>query len=141
MRQSLSRLLKWALRKLEPRYTAIHFTFFDGTTTHKVKHMQSTISEGFKVQLAVALLSAGGNAVPASVAPTWVSSDETILTVVPAADGLSAEVFSTGKAGTATITASVDGLTATDEITVVAGAAASITLTASEPEPITPVTV
>lgn len=40
-------------------------------------------------------------------APTWQSSDDTVLSVVPAADGMSA-VISTGAPGSARVTATAD---------------------------------
>ena len=76
--------------------------------------------------------SAGGNQVLPPTVPVWTSSDETIATVTPADDGLSALVKTLSKLGEATISCSVDGFTATDTVTVVAGAAASLALVASD---------
>ena len=129
-------LLRRALSRPAHRCKSIYFQFSNGTTTHKAKHMQTTISEKMKFSLTVALVSAAGNPVQPAALPTWASSDESVATVVPAVDGLSAEVLSTGVPGTASITASVDGLTATDEVTVSAGPAVTLTLIAGAPEPI-----
>ena len=136
MRNLIISILAWLRRRLTRQ--RLYFLISNGTTTHKATNMQTTISEKTKFLLTIALASVAGNPVKPNGMPVWTSSDESIATVVPAADGLSAEVFSTGVIGTASITASVDGLTATDEVTVSAGPAVTLTLIAGAPEPIVP---
>ncbi len=64
---------------------------------------------------------------------TWSSDDNgAVLTVTPAADGLSC-VFAAVAPGTATITASDGTLSASDLITVTTGAVASLVLTPGTP--------
>ena len=61
-----------------------------------------------QVGIAIAPKSAAGN--PASIdgSPVWNSSDETVVTVVVAADGMSADVITTGKLGTVQVNVSAD---------------------------------
>lgn len=75
-----------------------------------------------------------GRAAAVEGAPVWASSDETVLTVAAAADGMSASI-ETVAPGTARVTVSADadlGAGVTEEIEVTlapAGAASVITLT------------
>lgn len=88
---------------------------------------------------AVAYVDAKGNPATVDGAPVWTSSDETILTVAAAADGMSAVVTPVGPLGTAQIKIDADadmGAGVTDIITladveVVAGqaVAGNVTLT------------
>lgn len=79
--------------------------------------------------------------------PTWESSDESIATVTPAADGMSAEVDTNETEGSFVITATGDGRQGDDVLNVVgtyAGAVASgdaitFQLVAGTPEDKTPV--
>lgn len=77
---------------------------------------------------------AKGNAAAVDGVPTWRSTDENVLTVAAAADGLSAVVTPAGPLGTAQIIvdadadlgAGVTSLQETFELTVVAGQAVSL---------------
>jgi len=61
-----------------------------------------------KVSVAVSFVDAAGNPAVVEGAPVWASSDPAILTVVPAADGLSAVVSTVGPLGTAQISVKAD---------------------------------
>lgn len=77
-------------------------------------------------------LDAKGNTLPVpsfTTPPSWTSSDTTVLTVAPAADGLSAVITAVGKIGSATIT--VSG-TPTGETAPIQGSA-DISVTAAQP--------
>jgi len=128
MRKLIARLLAWLLEAIDPKVISLHFLVSNGTTTHKAKHMNTQITDTGVATLIAALVTAAGNPATGD-AVTWSTSDATVATVTPAADGLSATVAATGKLGTATITASAGNLTATDDITVIAGPAVSLTLT------------
>ncbi len=69
---------------------------------------------------------------------TWTTSDPSVVTVTSSADGASATVVAAGSLGTAQISASADvggqPLTGTLDVQVVAGAAASIKITADAPQ-------
>lgn len=95
--------------------------------------MSFQIANNQQIPLSVAFTDAGGNPATLSGAPAWASSDDTVLTVKPAADGLSAVASATGKVGTATIAASVDGATATIGASVTGGAAAAGSIIAGAP--------
>lgn len=127
MRKLISRLLTWLLEAIDPKVTSLYFVISDGTSTHEAKHMNTTITDTGHVILIAACVSAAGNPAAGAII-SWSSSDESIATVTPAADGQSATVTATGRLGTATITAAAGNLTATDEVTVVAGPAVSVTL-------------
>jgi hypothetical protein len=61
-----------------------------------------------KVLLGVEPLNRAGNPAPIEGKPAWSSSDESVLTVVVSEDGLSAYAITTGKLGTAQISAKAD---------------------------------
>jgi uncharacterized protein YjdB len=126
MRKLLARLLTWLLEAIDPKVISLHFLVSNGNTTHKAKHMNTQITDTGIATLIAACVTAAGNPVPGI---TWSSSDDSVATVTPSADGTTATVAATGKLGTATITAAAGNLTATDDITVIAGSAVSLTLT------------
>jgi len=83
-----------------------------------------------------------GNPAQVEGPPVWASSDETVLLVVPAADGLSAVLKGNTPGGPAraSVTADADlgeGVSpivgTTESITVVAGTAVVVNLTLSDP--------
>lgn len=77
-------------------------TFHMALTMTDIQHTSATIQEK----------DAAGNPVPADfpTPPTWTSSDPTIVTVSPSADGSNADIATTGKLGNAQVT--VEGVTA-----------------------------
>lgn len=87
-----------------------------------------------QVPLTAVFKDKAGNAATLSGVPTWASSDETIVTLTPAADGLSATAATVGALGTATVTASIDGVSASIDIEVDAGVAATAEIDAGTPE-------
>jgi hypothetical protein len=103
-----------------------------------------TDSQEFKVEIQ-AVDKAGNPGTLASV-PVWSVSDPTILTVVPAADGMSAVVSAVGKLGAAQVnvtgegdpTPGVNTITGTLAVQVGGGKAVSLKLTAGTPTEIAP---
>ena len=84
--------------------------------------------------VALVITDADGDAAPVDGVPVWASSDETVLSVTPAADGMSADI-STVAPGTARITVSADAdmgsgvqtiTGATEDINVTNGNVASV---------------
>jgi len=74
--------------------------------------------------------------------PTWVSSDESVLTVAAAADGLSATAATVGPLGSATVTVTAQGdltgagsdtLNDTVTVDIVASQASSLNTSAGSP--------
>ena len=112
--------------------TSVQFVITDGTTTYRTSTMTIQLNDSQKVTLTVAETSAAGNAVPFTNTPTYVSSDESVATVSTTGPN-TADVVATGKVGVATITVSVDNLTATADVEVVAGPVATLTITNSDP--------
>ena len=78
-------------------------------------------------------LDAKGN--PASLAgpATWASSDPTILSVAPSADGLSCDVEAVGALGNCQVTVNDGAATAVVNFTVVGGAAVSLNVPVGTP--------
>lgn len=82
-----------------------------------------------------------GQPAPIDGVPTWASSDETIVTVTPAADGLSAEVRAVGPLGTAKVTATGDAdlgegtkpIFGELDVTITQGEAVGFKMTLSDP--------
>jgi len=99
--------------------------------------MSLQLTDSQQVNLTVEPVDKKGNQATIDAAPTWTSSDATVATVTPAADGLSATVVAVGKLGTAqiVITASSGGtsVSGTLDLVVVGGAAASLAITAGAP--------
>lgn len=67
--------------------------------------------------VALTITNAKGDPVPVDGVPVWASSDSTVLSVSPAADGMSADV-ETVAPGTARITVSADADTGTGVSTI-----------------------
>lgn len=95
----------------------------------------NTLKDTQKVTVTLEEIDAAGNRVPAdfTATPVWQSSDPTIVTVSPATDGVSADVATTGKLGTAQVrvdgtTASGRQITGIGDIEVVTSEATTISL-------------
>jgi hypothetical protein len=94
-----------------------------------------------QVVLSVVPVDAKGNAAPVDGAPAWGSSDPTVATVTPAADGLSATVSAVGPLGKTQISVTADAdlgegvesIVGTLEVEVVAGKAASLSIKTGTP--------
>jgi hypothetical protein len=103
-------------------------------------HMAKTLTDVQHIAVTLAEKDAAGNVVPFDfpTPPTWTSSDDTIVTVSPSADGSNADIATTGKLGDATIT--VNGTTADGrpivgrgDLTVTTSAPTTIELVFGEP--------
>lgn len=96
-----------------------------------------------KVALSVTPVTAAGNPAKVDGAPAWSSSDESVVTVEAAADGLSAYAISTGKLGTAQVNVKADAdlgdgvkeIVGTLDIEVQASEAVSLGVNAGAAEP------
>jgi hypothetical protein len=93
-------------------------------------NMAKTLTDIQHVAVTLAERDAAGNVVPFNfpAPPVWTSSDDTIVTVSPSADGSNADIATTGKLGDATVT--VNGTTADGRPIVGRG---DITVTTSAP--------
>lgn len=96
-----------------------------------------TITDTEQVPLQINFTDAKGHTTTPATAPTWASSDPTIVAVTPSADGTSAIAAAAANLGVAqvTVTSVVNGetLTAVVAITVLAGAAVIENITAGVP--------
>ena len=105
-------------------------TFDMAITLTDIQHVRYTLQE----------FDAAGNPVPTAFAtpPTWTSTDSTILTVTPDADGVGADVSTTGKLGTAQIRADAtndagEPIIGLADIEVVVSAGTTVQLVAGTP--------
>lgn len=71
--------------------------------------MALVITESHHFELEIPALDKAGNPGRLASVPVWWASDPTILTVVPAADGMSAVVAAAGKLGTAEVDVTAEG--------------------------------
>ncbi len=101
------------------------------------------LTDAQKVALAIQPKDASGEPATLDGAPTWLSSDETVVSVVAAPDGMTAEATTTGVLGAATVTVTGQGdltgggsdtISETIDITVEAGVASALNLSAGVPE-------
>lgn len=133
------RLLAWLVKR--PARLVLHpapTTFAQGNpalhnpTKFEGDGMSVTMTDDQQVTYSVQAEDDKGASVSDSL--TWTADDGgAVLTVTPAADGMSA-VFAAVAPGTATITVSDGTLSASDLITVTAGAVASLVLSPGAPE-------
>lgn len=121
-----------------PAVEIIFTATLEGVTTEGVTQMNMTDSQ--KVDLTIQPVDAKGKPALLDGVPTWASSDETVVTVVAAADGLSATVSAVamGSArvvvtGDADLGTGVTPITGTLDFTITAGQAISINVTAGTP--------
>ena len=100
--------------------------------------MELVITDSQQFKLEIQPVDKAGNPGTLASEPVWSASDPTILTVVPAADGMSAVVSATGKLGTAQVhvtaegdpTPGVDTITGTLGVQVIGGKAVALQFTA-----------
>lgn len=94
-----------------------------------------------KVALKIAPKSAAGNPAPVDGVPAWSTSDESVVSLVVAADGMNAEAVATGKVGVAQVNVSADAdmgegvktITGVLDIEVKASEAVSLDVSADVP--------
>lgn len=104
-------------------------------------HMaDQTLADNQHVAVTLEADDIAGNPVALSFAtpPAWTSSDPTILTVTPSADGSSADVAATGKLGTAQVTVTAQNaagqpITGIGNVTVVTSGATTFKLNFGTP--------
>ena len=121
---------------------AVGFIFtadLEGQITVGVTQMNMTDSQ--QVGLSIQPVDKKGNPAAVDGVPEWASSNSEVVTVEAAADGLSAVAKAVGPLGTATVSVKADadlGAGVTEiagslEITITAGGATSVTITAGTP--------
>lgn len=120
---------------------ALVFTarFEDGTIEEGVSNVN--LRDDQKVALTIQIVDKKGKPALVDGVPVWAGSDDTVLTVEAAADGMSAEVTAVAPgSGRVVVTADADlgagvtDLTGTLDFTVAPGGAVAITITPGTPE-------
>lgn len=118
----------------------IEFTlYFAGSSVRGLK-MAYSMADDATVGFVIRAVDAKGNPASLDGVPEWAVSDDDLLAVTPAADGLSASVSAVGPLGTAQVQVTADArmgpevleITGSLDITIVAGEAVMISL---EPVP------
>ncbi len=136
-------LVNWLFKFLFPGMLRWTLALPDHITlTVKGDRIMLTLTDSQKVGLSIQPVDAKGNPAPVDGAPQWAVSDEALLTLQVADDGLSAELFAAGPLGNAQVTVSADadlgaGVTTIQgilDVTVVGGQAVSLAIAAGTPE-------
>lgn len=102
-----------------------------------------TLTNTQKITYSLKIEDAFGNPAKVDGVPEWSSSDPSILTVTPAADGLTAVAETVGPLGNVQVRVSADAdlgagvrpITAVDEVSVEASEAVTLGISAGAPEP------
>jgi hypothetical protein len=108
--------------------------------------MELVITDSQQFRVEIQPVDKVGNPGTLASVPAWSASDPTILTVLPAADGMSAVVSAMGKLGAAQVNVTAEGdptpgvntITGTVAVQVVGGKAVSLQFTAGTPTEIPP---
>ena len=121
-----------------PAVKIIFTADLDGTIQTGVEHM--TLRDDQQVGLSIKIVDKKGNPAQVDGAPVWAGSDDTVITVTAAADGMSAVVVGVAP-GSARVVVTADAdlgagttdLTGTLDFDVTAGGAVAITITPGTP--------
>jgi hypothetical protein len=92
-----------------------------------------TMTDSQKASLKIQPVDKRGNPTTETGTVTWGSSDPTIVTVTPAADGLSCEIAAAGPLGQCQVTVNDGTAIGILDVTIVAGAEATIAISAGSP--------
>ncbi len=103
--------------------------------------MAITITDSQAFTATVSAVDAKGNSALIDGAPTWTSSDPLLLSVTPSPNSLSAHVAAVGPLGAAQVKVTADAdvgagvhlLTGVLDVTIIGGAAVSLTIAPSVP--------
>ena len=92
------------------------------------------------IAIVAAYVDSKGNVAAAPATPVWSVDQPTLATITPSVDGLSATLTPVGPLGTVVVTATAGAVVGTASITLTAGPATTVTLTTtvSEPAPAAP---
>jgi len=122
-------------KQLRKRDLILEFLVTIGEKTIKIKEqgdftMSNQLQDNQEVVLTATVLDSEGKPATLVATPVWTGSDPTVATLT--ANGLTATVVPVST-GAFTVTFSVDGVTATFELTVTGGPAATATITMGTP--------
>jgi len=104
--------------------------------------MAITLTDTQKVSVSITPVDAKGNAARVDGVPFWSTGDLSVLAVVPADNGLSAEVFALGPLGVTQVIVTADAdlgegvkpITGILDVTVIGGEAVALTVNTGVPE-------
>ncbi len=139
--QEQDEVLEKILTAVEP-LPAVGFIFTiesEGQITEGVTQYEMTNSQ--QLTATIQPVDKKGQPAPVDGIPVWASSDETIITVTPAADGLSAVVAAVGPLGVAKVSVTADAdlgtgvasIFGTLDVTITQGQAVGFKITTSDP--------
>lgn len=131
------------ISRATPPLPAVRLVFSASIDGGEVKEniMSLLLTDVQKATLKIAPVGAKGNPAPVDGVPAWSVADPTILTITPAADGLSADVASVGPLGASQVNVSADAdlgagvttIAGTLDVTVAASQAVSLNISAGTP--------
>lgn len=135
----------WLRRKLclqEPFSAAVRFRLAFEGAIFEGENMNVTLTAVQKVEAAISVVDAKGNAAVVDGVPVWTASDPAGLTLTPAPDGLSCSIAAAGPVGTYQVTLTADAdlgagitpLVGILDVNVVAGEAVAIGFALGTPE-------
>lgn len=121
---------------------APRLTFRIGPVAEKGSESMIVLTDEQKVSLSIMPVTAANNPAKVDGVPQWSVSDPAIITLVVAADGMSAEAITAGPLGTSQVSVSADAdlgdgvrtITGILDIEVQAAEAASVGIVAGTPE-------
>lgn len=135
--------LIWLFTSPRHKKTVIYFDVLYLDTKKLLKGISSMfLTDLQKVSVSIAPVDAMGNPAKLDGVPSWTVSDETILTVTPAEDGMSAVVSTVGPLGMAQVAVVADAdlgegvttIAGTLDIEVIASAATALSVSVGAPE-------
>ena len=130
----LREILKAVSLSVVPAVLEVVVTLPNGTTV-KGNHVSATFTDIQSLPLTLAETDAKGNPVTPVGPASFNSSNSGVASVTPNPDNVSAVVTPGTALGTATITVSCDGLSASLDVTVVASAPTTLTIVPGTPTP------
>jgi hypothetical protein len=130
------------LEAARARVSPVRFRLTFNVVTLEGADMLVNMTDVQKFGAAIAVTDARGNPAAIDGVPEWSTSEETVLTVEPAADGLSAVVRAAGTIGVGQVVVSLDAdlgdgvrpLTGVLDVSVVASEATAVGFAVTAPE-------
>ena len=147
LRNKIGEILVWLGKAIscgEPDAVGFIFTVRYLDTNKILKGIHNMILTDLqKVKMSIAPVDAVGNPAKIDGVPQWASSDETLVSITPAADGLSCYATAVGPLGTVQVSVQADAdlgpgvktITGTLDIEVTASDATSLSVSTAVPEP------
>ena len=119
MRAFIVHLLLALAARMIRRKPSLQFVIQIDNHTVKATTMTTTIKrDNAPINLTVMFKAADGVVEKPQAVPAWSVSDSSVLAITPAADGMSAVVTLAGVSGTAAVSVTADGATASSEFIV-----------------------